>query len=293
MPKETPYLVTSLTALPANWQSAVAAALPPAELPHTILMIPRHTQTTQKRRRFVPDQALLFTAAGVLQVQAGMTPEQPPTARYLQGADLLVIRHSLILLYGCLELTGLVDGTPTRLVVEYNTVGLPLLLPACQQLVQLAYGAPPAPASDTETTTATLLQSLDLQSFKFKNGLQFYALLPDEPLLGYVWQPRITRRVIGPLRRPLAPAALLALTPQAVILMTEERAKGAAYGWLITFCPRRRLTNLALQPRPPWYVLSVALEHATSTPPILLESERAAAWEQLWASRDQLQRGIK
>lgn len=287
MPKETPYLVDSLTALPADWQSAVAAALPSAELPHTIVMIPRHTQTTQKRRRFVPAQALLFTAAGVLQVQAGMTPEQPPTALYLRGADLLVIRHSLILLYGCLELTGLVDDTPTRLVVEYNTVGLPLLLPAYQRLVQLAYGVPPARVSDTEPLTVPLLQSLDQQSFKFKNGLQFYALLPGEPLLGYVWQPRITRRVIGPLRRPIAPAALLALTLQAVILMTEERAKGAAYGWLITFCPRRRLIGLAIRPRPPWYVLSVALERATPAPPVLLESERAAAWEQLWASQGQ------
>jgi len=285
---ERPYLVQNLADLPDGFQLPVAQGLPPDQAAQVILMIPHHTQTRTKRQRFVPPQVLVFTAQGVLHVQAGLSPGQPPTATYLRGADLLYAQHSLILLYGCLELAGEAQGHGVRIVVEYNTVGLELLLPALQQFLRLAYAPAPA-AAPQDNQSQTLLQKLTAQSFKFESGLRFYALQPDEPLLGFVFQPRIVQRLWHLFNRGIAPAALLALTERTVILIEEERIKGASYGWLITFCPRRYLAGVETRPKRQWCEVSVRLtrNEATWEHRVMLDNEKAQAWEALWVNPNQ------
>ena len=284
--RETPYRV-NLEELPADWQRAAQQALPAGMLPHTLVMIPQHTQSLQKRRRFVPPQALGFTETGVVLVQSAPETSAPPEAFYINSADIVMLRHSLILLYGCLELQGSMNGVPVRMMVEYNTVGELLLHAALQQVLRQAYGpAAGNTAPKFAAETASQLQALEAQSFKFRNGLSLYALLPEERLLGYVWQPRLMRPVLRIFRRAFAPAALLAVTPQAVIAIEEERIKGAAYGWLITFCPRRRILAIDTQPLHTAQRVTVrlagaglALSHTAA-----LDQARAAAWGALWDS---------
>ncbi len=286
--REIPYLV-NLEELPAAWQQAATQALPAGVRLHTCLMIPQHTQSLQKRRRFVPPQVLGFTETGVLQVQSVPESTACPEVIYINSADIVMLRHSLILLYGCLELQGATNGGSVRMVVEYNTVGEPLLHHPLQRVVQQAYGPPSeSTMSEFAAQTAALLRELEAQSLKFRNGLNLYALLPGERLLGYAFQPRIMRPVLRIFRRAIAPAALLALTSQAVIAIEEERMKGAAYGWLLTFCPRRRILNIETEALRHSHRVTVhlagvqtALAHT-----VALDPARAAAWKSLWGSRD-------
>ncbi len=273
--RETPYLLDTLADLPPDLQAAASRVLPPEDVPQVIVWIPAHTQTLQKRRR-VPPQALLFTTAGVLSVQTGADPI------YLRNADVLLVEHHLILLYGCLQFVGWAQGELRRILVEYNTVGEPLLHTALQRVVRQAYGgmdsAPPA----RDAATLALLEQLGAQSFKFRNGLQIYALLPEERVVDYVWQPRITRRIAGIFRQGVAPAALLALTDRALILIREEKASGAAYGWLIAFCPRQQLVGMSTRPQQIWHHVDIQLT-AGLTQSVILEEAQAARWEALWS----------
>jgi hypothetical protein len=286
--KEHPYVLQGLVDLPASLQQAAGQWLKPDDPAKLILMIPRHTQTLLKNRRYVPQQALLFTSQGVLHVQEKTSPDQPPLATYLRSADLLYAHHSLILLYGCLELGGEVSGHLARIVVEYNTVGQQLLQPALQQFLRLAYGPAHAVEPHADLTNA-LLQNLAAQSLKFQSGLQFYALQPGEPLLGFVFQPRIVQRNWHLFSHPIAPATLLALTDREVILIEEERARGASYGWLITFCPRRCIAGIETMPKGEWQELCVHLarNNVTMDRRVTLENDTALAWETLWSGQSQ------
>jgi hypothetical protein len=121
------------------------------------------------------------------------------------------------------------------------------------------------------------------------NGLQFYALQPGEKLLGSVFQPRITQTVLDFFRRAIAPASLVALTDQAVILIEEDKARGAAYGWLITLCPRKFVAEIESKPTYQWSEVSLHLRRngVNETRKLTLENETARAWETMWAGRNQ------
>ncbi len=175
-----------------------------------------------------------------------------------------------------------------RIVVEYNTVGQRLLQPALQQFLRLGYEPSHAVECQDDLTEA-LLRKLGAQSLKFRNGLQLYALQPDEQLLGFVFQAQIVQRRRYWFSRPIAPAALLALTDREVILIEEERVKGAAYGWLITFCPRGCVAGIETEPKGEWRELRVRLARNTVTMErrMTLENDTALAWETLWSGQSQ------
>jgi hypothetical protein len=283
-----PYTVERLADLPDSLRQGAEPVLEPSDPINSIIVIPRHTQTKVRRQPFVPQQALVFTAAGLLHAQEAGTAAQPPVVTYLTSADLLYAHHSLILLYGRLELAGATRGELARIVVEYNTVGQYLLQPALSQFLGLALGSPPAAQTDGDRTEI-LLNRLGAQSFKFSNGLRFYALQPNERLLGFIFQPRLVRRHLRLFHQLIAPATLLALTDLAVILIEEERTTPTAHGWLITICPRRRIASIESKPNKEWRDVCVRLtgDNLTIERQMTVDNETALAWEALWLSRDQ------
>lgn len=236
MAREIPYPVT-FEELPPSWQAAVALAHPDPLMSPWILYIPSHTLTLRRGR--VPAQALLFTDAGLIHVQG----EPQATARLVRADEVLCVRHTMVLLYGRLDMD--LRGQPS-LHIEYNTVGERHLHQPLQRFLDAVLGVPVASGRDARTQA--LLQELEARSYAFKNGLALYALLPDESLAGYVWQPRVA----GLLGRVRLPATLLALTPRAVLHLSEARIKGAAYGWAIGFYPRAHLREQRVLPSDPW-----------------------------------------
>ena len=109
--------------------------------------------------------------------------------------------------------------------------------------------------------------------------------------MGYVFQPRITRPFLRFFRRAIAPQALLALTDKAVIFIEEDKASGAAYGWLITICPREIIAGIESQPNQEWRDVFVRLarNNLTAERKVMVEKEIAQAWETLWASQNQIE----
>jgi hypothetical protein len=281
-----PYPVEKIAELPDSLQRAILGSPWAAEEQVTsIFFVPPQTfYGGRTGPRDVPEQALLFTSQGVLHVQASTSGEPARTA-YLRGADLVYVHLSLLLLYGRLELVGEADGSLARVVVEYNTVGHDFLQPALHQLLRMAWEQPYG--SLDEDPTVALLGQLEKQSLKFRNGLRHYGLQAGERLMGFVFQPGITRRYWGFFHRQVMPAALLALTNRQVIIVEEERKKQAqhAYGWLLTYCPRACVAGFEAQPREAWQDVRVRLARggAMAERQVTLGNEAALNWQNLWA----------
>ncbi len=281
------YVVENPTELAECFQQPIRQLLKPEEPTRLILVVPRHSQTRQKNWRYAPEQVLVFTSQRVLHIQKGLKANQPPIAICMQAVDVLCVHHSLLLLYGCLELIGIVNGRMVRIMVEYNTGDQALLQPVLLQFLQVACGPSPIIQSGVEPAEI-LLKDLNDQSFKFESGLRLFALQPGERLLGFVFQPRIVQRRRYWFSRPIAPATLLALTDRDVILVTEDKMRGAAYGWVITGCPRHCVAAIEIVPSLEWRIVCVHLaRHAVTTElQVTLEADTAQAWEALWVSHN-------
>jgi hypothetical protein len=280
-----PYPLQSLTDLPEHFQQAVQQVLKPGEAVISILLLPPQPFLGHDG---IPLQALLSTSRGLLHLQEMASSGQLPNVTYVPGGTLLYAHCSLILLYGRLELVSEVDGSLVRMVVEYNTVGEYLLEAVLKQFLRFTYGWSEFEKS-FDPQSKPLLETLEKKTFKFMNGLRLHALQPQEKLLGYVFQPRITQPFLHFFHRPIAPASLVALTDQAVILIEEDKARGPAYGWIVTLCPRKYVTEIECSPSKEWQVGRVHLQKngMTEVRKLTLDNETALAWEALWADRDQ------
>lgn len=279
-----PYRLDSLAGLPENFRRAAETHLPPGEKPQEILLIPPGTFYDAPNKRggawSAPRQAAIFTTNGILHIQDA---EGDCPATYLPAADLLYAHHSLILLYGRLELAGVVNGELARVVIEYNTVGQYLIQAPLNRLLDLAYGETPGVAENA-AQNESLLEQLQAQSYKFASGLRLYGLLPGERLLGAVFQPRITRPFLKLFRLAAAPNCLLALTERAAILIDEDKIRGAAYGWLVTICPRQRVRGMDIRPAKWWQEIRLQLEDrgVEVIRSARMEIENAERWQTLW-----------
>jgi hypothetical protein len=292
-PRAYPYLTTRLTDLPNNLRNLAEQKLARGEPIHTIFVVPPQTMLKNFEGRggthSVPEQALLFTADGVLHVQAAKTLELPGQAAYIRCDQLLYARLILILLYGRLELCGVEDAALKHISVEYNTVAHRLLQTELHRFLRLACGTAIHTHEPGENLTDALVQKLWSQSFKFGNGLKDYALQPDERFLGYVFQSRIVQKTWWIFQRLLVPATLLAITDNELILMEEGRTSATSYGFFITFCPRAYVKGVETRPDGEWQDVYVHLEKGggTTDHQVTIEKNKAQAWLSLWSDLNQ------
>lgn len=247
--REYPYQVRDLANLPDGLRQLAEQALPLAERAETIFVIPG--QMLAKKfggmggMHWVPEQALLFTAQGVVHVQAGKSPDEIGHATYLPGASLLYARVSLVILYGRMELCGGSENL-TRIVVEYNSVSHELMQPAFLNFLRLAWK--PAQFREENNYQNLLKGKLNEQSYKFSSGLEKYCLQADEYLHGFVFQPRVYKHYFRVFHRLTAPASLLALTDRQLILIEEGMTSATSYGYFFTYCPRANVLNVDTKP---------------------------------------------
>jgi hypothetical protein len=280
-----PYQVHNPGDLPVSLRQSAEQALRSQESVHSIFVVP--AQIFFKgwfSRRYVPEQALIFTAQGVLHIQDGAMPGQPAQATYLPADDLLYAHLSLLLLYGRLELAGPVGSGLTRVVVEFNTVGESLLQPGLRQLLRLAWGQTTA-QGDNQPPGAAVLEKLNRLPMKFRNGLRHRGLQPGERLLGFVFQPGIWTRRWRFFSHQVTATTLLALTDCQLIILEEDKTGGqASYGWIFTFCPLAGVAGIETRPAGAWQEVQVHLERGgvTVDRQITLEPEVALTWHDLW-----------
>jgi hypothetical protein len=276
-----PYAVASLADLPGNLQRAARQYVSSAFRPSSICVFPSRTRLkNQNGWEYVDEQALLFTEEGVFQVKAASSANQTAPITYLRAADLIYARLSLILMYGRLEL---VDDSLTSVFVEFNAAGFDIIKPGLQQLLGAPGGRTITPLETA--SSKTVLDELGERSFKFKNGLYLYGLLPEEQVLGFVFQPAIWgwRWHFLPLK--ISETTLLALTDQQIIVVEEQsRSRFPAYGWIFTFYPRKAINKFGMNPTRRWQELIIELKSkaASIDRRIILEESNGSAWQELW-----------
>ncbi len=247
---EHPYRAKTLEELPVRLRSLAAQTLLPDDPAEDIFVIPEQMLSKSKDGigglHWVPEQCLLFTQRGVVHAQAGKSGDEMGQASYLAGSSLLYAQMSLILLYGRMEICGAVNGEMSRIVVEYNAVSHDMLEPALHKLIRLAWAQ--ALDQNANDDKNYLLEKLEDQSYKFRNGLALHALQPDEKLLGYVFQPCVFMRYFRIIRRQIAPPSLLAITDKQLIIIEEGMTNATSYGYYFTYCPRAYVVDVDFEP---------------------------------------------
>ena len=285
-----PYLAQRIEDLPAGLRRLAEPALTVDDPVETIYVVPRQMIAKKLEgfggMRNVPDQALIFTAHGVLHVREASPSERAGQVAYVQASSLAYAHLTLVLLYGRLELCGTNGETTTTIVIEYSTVSHQLVQPALQCFLHMSWEQP-FPVKPYNETTNRFLYEIRMAPYKFRRGLEDYALQSDERLVGCIVQPPITRRFLGVFRRKIAPPMLLTLTQHQLIIIEEGLTSATSLGWYFTFCPRAGITDIEFKPNDLWQDMVVHLRRGevNAQRRTKVGSEAAQDWRALWSSQ--------
>jgi hypothetical protein len=286
-----PEFWNSLDKLPPSLAvPAQAALLPRDEVLGAIVAPAEYLARRMVHWEYVPERALILLNDAVLHIVAGDSDE-PARMERIDASALLYVRSSVILLYGLLEFQADCGANAGSARLEYNTVIWEALN---KPLLSLISAACPAPArgevADARAANEQLLRTLP---FKFANGLRYHSLSPGEQVLAAAFQPAIWRKGRLPIRRQVAPNALLARTDRKLVLIEETRAQSwwrpaagqTEYGWIFTYIPLDRVIDISVAPNEEYSELTILLEWgaARETRSLLLEPSVAETWLEVWA----------
>ena len=277
-----PYAVASLADLPGSLQQAARQSVGSAIKPSLICVFPSRTRLKIRPVGNTWMSRPCYSRKRVSSRYRFLIRQSGCPDNVFAAADLLYARLSLILMYGRLEL---VDDHLTRVVVEFNAAGFDMIKPGLQQLLGTCAGRM-NPSTRNAAGAKTVLGELGERSFKFKNGLYLYGLLPDEQVLGFVFQPALWGRRWHFLPLKIAETTLLALTDQQLIIVEEQsRSRFPAYGWIFTFYPRQAIGQAGMAPnqRGQEWCIGLKSKAALVERRILLESLNGSAWQELWS----------
>jgi len=276
-----PSVLRRVADLPVELQSSLVDSLAASDNIQTIIAFPPQIH---RGWHYVPKQALLFSPQGLMHVQASIWPGEEPQVTYVQGSGLMVVRVSLLLLYGFLEIVAQGEGAPTRLGMEFNTVAWAQFSQPLRQLLHASRAVPGAPAG-TATVTPAAQPAFDDLPLKFLNGAKIYGLLPGEELQGLVFQPGVWERHLLFFRRPILANTLLLLTTNYMAVV-EEKLK-VAQGWIISHIPRGGISGMQGRPCGLWNELTVRLRRGDqeAETQLLLTNEALQAWRLLWTGQ--------
>jgi hypothetical protein len=273
-----PLRLRDVSELPSNLRSQAVDSLAAGEEIRTIIAFPPQLQHGWQ---YVPRQALLFTSVGVIHIRASIWSDMEPIVTVLQGSELMYMKVSLLLLYGHLEIVAKGQDSPTRLGVEFNTVGWEMLSRPLRKL--LLQSKPASDESPEESEIPAALQdAVDRLPLKFSNGLQIYGLLPGEALQDLVFQPGTWKRWFLLFRRAVTPNTLLLLSSSYMVVIEEElRTK---HGWIVSHIPRCSITGIQSPPDRLGRELTVELQRGQQSVEYILslKEETTRAWKQLW-----------
>jgi hypothetical protein len=284
-------MVDSVDALPARLRDKARSALPPDDRVVRAFVVPADYRSTgDEPPHVVPEQALLFTTRGVIHVAADLPGVGAPLPVQVDPGALLWLRSSHLLLYGGLELVGVVDGQLVSLDMEFNAVGWRLMHDEWHGLVGKAIGLQPLPAEEMHELNGDEQQLVAGVPEKFVDGLSRYGLYTGERLLGLVFQPAVWKENLIAFDEQLLPNTLVALTDASVLIMEEESAlvrKSEQFGLIITRIPRRAIAAAASTAQDPLQPIRflLAWDDAAAEQNVLLTPEMAEAWLKLWNSQ--------
>jgi hypothetical protein len=272
------FSLSNICELPTDLQSSSVAELASREAIQNIIVFP---QQIQRGWHYVPKQALLFTATGVIHLLASIWPEQDPQVTCLNGPGLMYLKATLLLLYGYLEIVAQGQDSPIRLGVEFNTVSWYTISASLRQLLSLSKTACCVPA-DQVAYAPNAREAFEKLPFKYFNGVQLYGLLPGEELEDLVFQKGTEKRWLYFFQRPATPNTLLMLTTNYMVVIQEDLK--LKVGWILSYIPRNGICVIQNQDYGLWDELSVQLRRGEQAAncKVLLAKESADAWRMQW-----------
>jgi hypothetical protein len=291
-----PYMVDTVDALPASLAGPAKAALPPDADVTRALYVPRDYRARGwTAARQTPEQALIFSDAGMLYVAGQPKSEEPgkepsSSARppmFVRPDNLLYMRSSHLLLYGRLEFVSAVAGQPVKLDMEFNAVGWRLMDAEWRSLVGKIVDLPPLPPDALLRESEHEQELLEDLPPKFSFGLRKYGLYTGEILHGAAFQPPIWDKHWALFPKQITANTLLALTNASVIVIDEDRAlvrKSQQYGYRITRIPLRAIAGAAVAEQEGLQELNFTLarDGAEAKRQLKLEPQTAEQWLALW-----------
>ncbi len=246
------YPIASIAALDPAVQAALAPHLA-AEDPVRQMIYSPALFNLPRGRKFGPEvripageppaSVLALTGERLLAVTL-LKPPADPSVVVTPLADLLRVELGQILLFSWLEWSWASAGQLAMHCVFFNTVGETLfwgLATAMRQGAMEGADLPPQTGRPKEEAF------LDLP-YKFENLVPNKLMLPDERVQAVVFQPAIWKRRWLVFKRRRGPAVTVMLSPEHLLLAHEDSPPaGAAYGMIARYCPRARLSALAVE----------------------------------------------
>ena len=284
-----PSVLKTISDLPAELQSPAVERLATGEALQTIVFFPPQIH---RGWSYVPKQALMFTHADIVHLQASVWPGQEPQITYLRSCGLMYLKVTLILLYGFLEIVARGQDLPTRLGVEFNAVYWDILSPSMRNMLQ-ATKATPITTMEKRVDSPAVQQAVKKLPLKFSNGIRIHGLLPGEELEDLVFQPGSWKRRLLFFRKPITADTLLLLTSTYMVIIQEEL--GVGQGWIVSYLRRNSITGIQNQVGNLWSELTIQLqmEEQTAEYKLLLTSETAQIWRQRWVQQGGLWQEIR
>jgi hypothetical protein len=236
----------------------VAAALQvhllSGEAVRQVIFAPRQSRFAQRRRlverlgawlveQWTPSWVLALTDERLL-VAAIPEASQPPQVTVTPLADLLWLELGTILLYSWVEWSWASAGGPQRQRVYFNTVSDALfwdMVNAMRRTIIAQSGRPQPEGARHYAAFAEL-------PFKFMNLIPFRLLLSGEQAQAVVYQPAIWDRRWRVFRYQRAPATVVVLSPDHLLVAQDDLSNTrAAHGLIARYCPRDRLRGATLE----------------------------------------------
>lgn len=240
-------------------------------------------QQIQRGWHYVPKQALLFNATGVIHLLASIWPDQEPTVTQLNGCGLMYLKATLLLLHGYLEIVGQGQESPVRFGMEFNTVSWYMISAPLRQLLRLTKAVFCVP-EDQIAYSPTARQVFERLPFKYFNGVQLYGLLPGEELEELLFQKRSEKPWLYFFRRPMITDTVLMLTTNYMVVIQEDLKLKT--GWIVTYIPRNGICRIQSRDYGLWNELSVEVrrEEQAANCKFLLAKEAVDAWRVQWTA---------
>jgi hypothetical protein len=273
-----PSLLRSVYELPVELQSSELTTNLSGRIFKTIIAFPPQIQHGWN---YVPKQALLFTMDEVIHILASIWPDQPPQVTIVKNNSSLLVRLTLLLLYGFLEIVAQGEQTLVRINIEFNTVAWSILSGPLEQFLSSTVQHSKMPDENIIITPSIGNAILKLP-YKFSNGYYLYGKLPNEALLGLAFQPIAHSRWWIFDRRAKLVNSLLLLTSNFFIVMQEDvRVK---LGWIISFIPRSNILLMRNNHSSQWNELTIHIERNGQQleQQVTLKNEITLQWAEIW-----------
>ena len=234
--------------------AALQAQLLPGEVIRQIIFAPRQSQPAARRgmgewlgawfsEQWTPHWVLALTDERLLVAAIPEAPV-PPQVTVTPLADLLWLELGTILLYSWVAWSWTSAGRPQQQRVYFNTVRDDLfwdMVKAMRRTI-IAQSGRPLPAGER------YYEAFEDLPFKFKNLIPLRLLFPGEQAQAVVYQPAIWGRRWRVFRYQRAPATVVVLSPDHLLVAQDDLTNiRATYGLIARYCPRSRLAAATLE----------------------------------------------